>query len=63
MGRRVDVRAILKDPVLRKRMLVNAGLAIQHREGVETTREQMDTAYDKVQEERGKRGLDKRPNL
>ena len=49
--RRVDVKAILRDPVLRRRLLVEAGLFLQHMEGIDTTREQMEEAYDKIQEE------------
>lgn len=44
--KRVDIRAILRDPVQRRRLLVNAIIATQAREGITTTREQAEAAYD-----------------
>ena len=52
--RRVDIRAILANPVLRKRLMVTTIIAIQAREGIETTYEQAEAAYDKVQKERSR---------
>jgi hypothetical protein len=52
--KRVDIRAILANPVLRKRLMVTTIIAIQAREGIETTYEQAEAAYDKVQRERRK---------
>ena len=52
MGRRVDVKAILRDPVLRKKLMVHTLIATQAREGIQTTVEQAEAAYDKVQRER-----------
>ena len=49
---RVNIRAILLDPARRKDLLVRASLAIQHREGLPTTFEQMAKAYDAVLAER-----------
>lgn len=54
MGKRVDIRAILADPVLRKRLMVDTIIATQAREGIITTVEQAEAAYDKVQKERHK---------
>ena len=50
-SRRVDVRAILMDPVKRRDLMVQSLMALQHREGIMTTREQAERAYDKVQQE------------
>ena len=52
--KRVDIRAIMANPVLRKRLMVTTIIAIQAREGIETTYEQAEAAYDKVQRERRK---------
>ena len=49
---RVDIRAILADAKTRRRLLVGAAIAIQAREGIDTTREQMEAAYDRVQSEK-----------
>ena len=46
---RVDVRALLADPVLRRRLLVSVIIATQAREGVTTTLAQAQAAYDHVQ--------------
>jgi len=47
-AKRVDIRAILSDPVKRRTLLVNCIIATQAREGVTTTREQAEDAYDRV---------------
>jgi hypothetical protein len=54
--RRKNIRAILNDPILRKRLMILALIATQAREGISTTREQAESAYDKVYKEvcRGK---------
>jgi hypothetical protein len=49
---RVDVRAILAEPAARKRLMVSVIIATQAREGIETTQDQAETAYDIVQRER-----------
>lgn len=49
---RVDIKAILRDPARRRTLMVNAIIASQAREGITTTREQAEAAYDKVQSER-----------
>lgn len=55
--RRVNIRQILCDPEKRKKLLVGAGLFLQHSQGIMTTYEQMAAAYDKVQKEKKKREL------
>jgi len=50
--RRVDLKALLADPVKRRELMVRCIIATQAREGVETTREQAERAYDRVQRER-----------
>ena len=50
--RRIDVKALLADPVKRKALMVPALIALQAREGITTTQEQAEAAYDKVQAER-----------
>jgi len=52
--KRVDIRAILANPALHKKLMVSTIIAIQAREGIETTYEQAEAAYDKVQKERGR---------
>ena len=49
---RLDIRAILREPEKREAMCVDAIIALQAREGIETTREQALAAYRKVQAER-----------
>lgn len=48
LEKRINVKEILRDPGLRRAMLVPALQAIQHREGVMTTREQAEAAYAKI---------------
>ena len=45
---RVDIRRILRDPALRRELMVGVIIATQAREGIETTREQAEAAYDRV---------------
>ena len=49
--RRLDVKAILADPALRRDLMVDCLVATQAREGIVTTREQAEKAYDKVERE------------
>jgi len=49
--KRIDIRAILRDEVLRRELMVETIIATQAREGIETTREQAEAAYAKVQAE------------
>ncbi len=48
---RVDIRAILADPHLRRKLMVGVIQATQAREGIDTTEEQAERAYDKVRRE------------
>ena len=50
MSARVNIRAILSDPVKRRELFVRAIIATQAREGIVTTREQAEAAYDRVQQ-------------
>lgn len=43
---------ILADPILKKKMMIDALIATQAREGIITTREQAEIAYDSVQKEK-----------
>lgn len=45
--RRVDIQEILDNPELRREMMVRTLIAIQAREGIETTREQAEDTYDR----------------
>lgn len=48
---RVNIKAILDDPKKRKCLMVSCIIAIQAREGIETSQQQAETAYDTVQRE------------
>jgi hypothetical protein len=50
--KRFDIQKILKDPVLRRKLMIPTIIATQAREGITTTYEQAAAAYDKVQKER-----------
>ena len=43
---------LLADPVKRKELMVRVIIATQAREGIETTREQAEAAYEKIQREK-----------
>ena len=45
---RVNIKAILANPKLRKEMMVRVIIATQAREGIVTTHKQASDAYDKV---------------
>ncbi len=45
---RVNLRRILRDERLRRELMVGVIQATQAREGIETTREQAEAAYDAV---------------
>jgi hypothetical protein len=49
---RVDIKAILRDPVQRRELCVTTIIATQAREGITTTRAQAEAAYDAIQQER-----------
>lgn len=48
MRTRVDIHAILSNPKLKEKLMVNTIVAIQSREGIDTTREQALRAYRKI---------------
>lgn len=48
MDMRVDIRAILADPRQRELLMVRVIIAVQAREGIETTEQQALDAYRKV---------------
>ena len=50
-NRRVDIRAILKDPKLRESIMIQCIISIQAREGITTTVEQAKKAWLKVLKE------------
>jgi hypothetical protein len=50
-GCRVDLRPILGDPIKRKQLMMRLIKAIQSREGIDTTDEQAERAYDAIQRE------------
>ncbi len=47
VNKRVDIRAILHNPVQRRELMIRCIIAIQAREGVQTTYKQAAEAYDK----------------
>ena len=47
--KRVDIKAILKNSVQRRELMVQTIIATQAREGITTTRAQAEAAYDAVQ--------------
>jgi len=49
---RIDIRKVLADPHLRREMKMPLIQAIQGREGIDTSREQAEHAYDKVTKEK-----------
>ena len=50
--KRVDIKKILADPNLKRKIMVSVIVATQAREGIKTTKEQAEQAYDKVLKER-----------
>lgn len=51
-GKRPGIKALLRDPVLRRKLMIDCIIATQAREGIKTTQEQAEAAYDKVQKEK-----------
>lgn len=51
-NKRVDIKAILRDPYKRRELMVETIIATQAHEGITTTREQAEAAYDKVEWEK-----------
>lgn len=50
--KRVDIKKILADPNLRRKIMVSTIIATQAREGIETTKKQAEQAYDKILKEK-----------
>lgn len=50
--KRIDIRAILADPVLRRELMVRTIYAVCAREDETMTRERAERAYDAVQQQR-----------
>ena len=48
---RINMADLLADPVARKKLMVRVIIATQAREGIETTQEQAEAAYEKVRRE------------
>lgn len=46
---RINMADLLADPEKRKELMVRVIIATQAREGIETTREQAEAAYEKAQ--------------
>jgi len=55
--KRVDIKAILRDPVKRRELMVRTIIATQAREGITTSRAQAEAAYDKIQGEKRAKNL------
>lgn len=53
-NKRVDLKKILADPIIRRKLMVSAIIATQAREGIVTTQAQAEAAYDKVRAEKRK---------
>jgi len=47
--KRVNIKQILSDSQKKRELLVGAIQFLQNIEGIDTTREQAETAYDKIQ--------------
>ena len=47
-SKRVKLQEITSNPELRRKLMVDTIIATQAREGITTTREQAEAAYDKV---------------
>ena len=56
-SKRVNLRKIIGNPRLRRKLMVGCIVATQAREGITTTREQAEAAYDKVRSENAIRRL------
>ena len=54
--KRVNIKKILQDPTKKKELMVGVIQFLQNIEGIDTTREQAENAYDKVQEELNNNG-------
>ena len=54
--KRVNIKEILSNPEQKKELMVGEIQFLQNIEGIDTTREQAENAYDKVQEELNNNG-------
>ena len=52
MTKRVNIKEIFQNPEQRKELMVGTIQFIQNIEGIDTTKEQAEVAYDKIQEEK-----------
>ena len=52
MSKRIDIKNILKNKYLRRELMVGVIIATQAREGIITSREQAEKAYDIVLKEK-----------
>jgi hypothetical protein len=52
VNKRVDIRAILRNPAQRRELMIRCIIATQAREDVQTTYKQAAVAYDKVSDYR-----------
>lgn len=50
--KRINIKAILADPVLRRELMVATIQVTQAREGIDTTKKQAERAYDKIIQEK-----------
>lgn len=60
MKKRVNIKAILRDPTQCRELMITTIIATQAREGITTTREQAEAAYDNVQLEKAQFSLKQR---
>lgn len=51
MRKRVNIKQILEDPQKKRELFVDVIQFLQNIEGIDTTKEQAEIAYDKVKEE------------
>lgn len=49
---RVPIQEILKDPEKRRKIMIRTIIATQAREGIDTTYEQAEAAYERIQAEK-----------
>lgn len=55
--KRISIRRILEDPARKRALITGAIIAIQAREGIETSAEQAGRAYDEALRARLERGI------
>ena len=49
--KRVNIKEILQDPIKKKELMVGVIQFLQNIEDIDTTKEQAENAYDKIQDE------------